>query len=497
MSEAVFEDNQQHYEIRVEFYVDDFNNTQKPRNQIIGAYFGINNLPYWMQSQRRELFVSGFGKRCDFKTIGIKKFFDPIRAEMESLRKDYLKDDDGNIIRLNGKPIYVTMLCVIADNKGANEVMGITSSFYNSACCRYCTSHWRDIQLNPTLRGPARREDGNCLLYGVIQGTIPFTPDIFHDLNEGVTKKMLESYLTKFYTAADLKILTDRITSLNMRQGRINELKRVDSPPKVAIYGTGMQIWELFLAFDFFDRKVPRNSLHWEVYTLLRRICIRLHWTTIRRSHLRQLQRDIEDFVIKYVQAIECNVFPKLHNMLHYNEIIESMGPLMRYSTVRFERMHQTFLRKLAPSRCYKNQAYSLMDFYETTWIPQLFTKRRQKAIEESRLATGVHHVRQCLLKNGLLINAGKVYVIKGSGDFEQIEFAKITEIVKIDNEHFFFGFKLEMIENIRNHYAKVKIVPTRVNIESTFPYHRDVHVYSVGPTNQAALFILNEFDFS
>jgi len=205
LTKAPVEPQSQHYEIRVELYVDNFNGTNKPRNQIIGAYFGINNLPYWMQSQRRELFVAGFGKRKDLQKVGIEKFFNPIRDEMEKLRTEYLRDDNGEIIRLNGKPVHVTLFCLIADNKGANEVMGITTSFYNSACCRYCTSHWRDLQVQPTLRGPRREEDGNCLLQGVLQASVPFPPDIFHDLNEGVIKRLLEHLFTKHYNAADFK----------------------------------------------------------------------------------------------------------------------------------------------------------------------------------------------------------------------------------------------------------------------------------------------------
>jgi hypothetical protein len=448
-----------------------------------------------MQSQRRELFVAGFGKRKDLQTVGIENFFNPIRDEMEKLRTEYLRDDNGEIIRLNGKPIHVTLFCLIADNKGANEVMGITTSFYNSACCRYCTSHWRDLQVQPTLRGPRREEDGNCLLQGVLQASVPFPPDIFHDLNEGVIKRLLEHLFTKHYNAADLKILNERILSLNMRQGRISDLKRVDS--KVTIHGTGMQVWEMFLALSFIDRKVPRQSIDWDVYVALRKICIRLHWTSIYRSHLNELQRDIETMLSNYVRALDCNVFPKLHNMLHYSEIINKMGPLMRYSTVRFERMHQTFLRRLAPSRSYVNQSFSLMNFYETTWIPQLFIKQRKASNERNERAEGIHHVKECCFPNGLTITTGNVNVTKGSHRFEDIEFRKITEIVKIEGQYFFFGFKVEIIRCFEDQYAQIRINSNRINIESDFPYHRDIHVYTVKSQTSISHYLLNEFDFS
>jgi hypothetical protein len=61
----------------------------------------------------------------------------------------------------------------------------------------------------------------------------------------------------------------------------------------------------------------------------------------------------------------EFKIFPKLHHLTHYPEMIKQYGPLILFSSLPFERKHQFFKQWARIMRNSINPAYSLAERHQ------------------------------------------------------------------------------------------------------------------------------------
>ena len=63
---------------------------------------------------------------------------------------------------------------------------------------------------------------------------------------------------------------------------------------------------------------------------------------------------------------------PKIHHLEHYSLLIREFGPLINYSTLRFERAHQIGKNSIAISRCSQNIPFQIAIAYSKSMANKL-----------------------------------------------------------------------------------------------------------------------------
>ena len=123
---------------------------------------------------------------------------------------------------------------------------------------------------------------------------------------------------------------------------------------------------DFFLLFDFLsDSIVPRDSPAFQIYLKLRSIYLLVSSPVIPRNSIAQLRAELKEFFrlfdAVFVRRKLAKVVPKMHNLAHYPEFIEIMGPPFQYDTKRFEREHQEHKQNDASSKQFKNKPFSII----------------------------------------------------------------------------------------------------------------------------------------
>lgn len=129
-----------------------------------------------------------------------------------------------------------------------------------------------------------------------------------------------------------------------------------------------------FICFPFFNTKLTVHSTLYQQYLLLRKITNLLMSPTISRSELPELEHDAQVY-IRLNKETGQSLTPKIHHLEHYGMLIEEFGPLINYSTLRFERVHQIGKNAIANSRSAQNIPFQIATAYSKSMANQ-FEKR-------------------------------------------------------------------------------------------------------------------------
>ncbi|XP_022111534.1 uncharacterized protein LOC110990748 isoform X2 [Acanthaster planci] len=274
---------------------------------------------------------------------------------------------------------------VVGDNLGLHEVLGYVCSFSANYPCRFCKAskeviarqqvedaHLLRSQENyeddaskedPSATGIKRVPVLNELIgYHVTEN---LAPDVMHDLLEGVFP--LEIKLTV------KSLISQGCFTLDELNNRINSFsygfcdkKNKPSPISLsALSNPGgpsgqkasqMACLAMYLPLIIGD-KVQENDDVWEVYLLLLDIYKIVMARSISRSATYFLKHLIHDHHELFRQVHQRNLTPKQHFMLHYPRAIRYLGPLVQYSSMRFEAKHRQFKKWANACNNFKNIA--------------------------------------------------------------------------------------------------------------------------------------------
>lgn len=92
---------------------------------------------------------------------------------------------------------------------------------------------------------------------------------------------------------------------------------------------------------------------------------------TINTSELPELERDADAY-IQLNEETGQSLTPKIHHLKHYGMLIREFGPLINYSTLRFERAHQVGKNAIISSRCAQNIPFQIATAYSKSMANQL-----------------------------------------------------------------------------------------------------------------------------
>ena len=168
--------------------------------------------------------------------------------------------------------------------------------------------------------------------------------------------------LNKYYKE-DLNGLLVKVKNFKWKNGSV----RISQSNKklYKFRGTGSQNLEFFNAFSILDEKIDRSSDDYKLYYYCRRLINFFFSTILYKKDLKKVQDELHQFYYYYFQQV---IIPsnfkttftfKMHHLFHYVDLIKKFGPLQQFSTLKFERKHQTFKRIIRSSNCRKNLPYS------------------------------------------------------------------------------------------------------------------------------------------
>ena len=366
--------------IKIDLYIDDF-------QDMTGVYFVINNLPYYLQSNRREVQLAVIGTKKTFKKVGQNRFLRPLFLDLRTL---FAKQT-----HLSGQK-YLTFdfNVFVGDNKALNEMMAITSCFFRTQACRFCLCSYAQIQTVEQFQlfSRARSRPPDHVLSGVVDSERPmiYGIDIYHDMIEGICGKFLFYLIKKNYTRAQISTLNNLIQLVDWQIGRINNI----SPRSSSFsYHSGMAFFEFFVKFSYLDFICKSDSLIFKMYISLRKIL-----NTVMRLELRQIELDsLHSNVLFFIQNCltpefsDFSVTFKCHNLLHYRQFIESYGPLWMYCTLRFERFHQKLLRLISQSQNRVNRPQQVINWYLTGEAIDTNTQNNDITVSTDKIDFKIH----------------------------------------------------------------------------------------------------------
>lgn len=347
-------------------YYDDFE-TRNPLgsrssvHKLGGLYYTIAGIPTAYASSLENIFLGELLYSTDREIFGNKMSFTPIINELKYL------ENFGITICVDDKEyqIVFSLLALLGDNLGLNDLLGYNKSFAANFCCRVCrasqlelkSQYEENIKLLRTVSN--YEEDCKNFSYG-IKETCVFNElsnfhcvtnaafDVMHDLYEGVCRydmaKIINALIQEKYFS--LKLLNSRLQYFNHKCNidignsvpPINEhhLKQ----GFLVMSSSEMSALVTYFGIVIGD-KVLEDDPYWQLYLLVIEI---IHIVTSFENNLEELhllQRLITDHHKLYVELFHEPLKPKFHNLLHYARKIEDFGPLRYLSSIRFEAFHK------------------------------------------------------------------------------------------------------------------------------------------------------------
>lgn len=443
----------------------------------LGAKSGINSLcsilvsfpafPPHFALSLQNIFSIGSCK-SSYKKYGIDVVMNPIIDDLIFL------EENGIELNLPTGPttVYFILGLILGDNKGLNEIMGITTSFIQDGCCRICNGSISDIR---TCYKETAFELRNIDTYEealIIEGThvdgirdkcafnkIPSfhivncpSVDIMHDVFEGACYfEMCEIILyyikEKVFTLDDLNNrkslfdygfyeISNQTVDISITHLKNYKLKMSASQVVCFVTHFSLMVGDL----------ISCNDTVWIFYVNLLKIVNLLLQNSITKAETKILGQLIEKNHHMYQNVFsnesteKKNLKPKQHNMIHYEKLISKIGPLKKLWNMKNEMYHReykkytnvTFNRQNLPVSIIKKECFKISN--------RLYNKQGfdlnyyTKILIEERLK--FKHIKYCQQFTDLLnVNRSNSVILLKEVYFKLILF-KNNAIIYVDDKN-------------------------------------------------------------
>lgn len=342
------------YDARLEIYADDFSLWESQRSKVYAVYATYNNLPYLAVSKRSDILPVLFASRSTLDTIGIRNLYSPLLAELEELS---VPSDFGLAL-----DVKFSVCAFIGDNLASNEVMEISTGFRHGDACRNCDIKRSELKTTPNRMGRPRDHTQEHIFSSITAGRFIYPQDIFHDFHEGIVRRFMGDLIRFSMRHMSLDSLNAAIQAFPWKNGAIKTIG-----DQYDINGTGAQIIDFFFFFPLVVQVIPHNSSPWKLYVRLRNIYNAITTPVVQLNKLPILEQKISEFLERYYETFgEPHIIFKMHFLKHYPALMKQFGPLERFSSLRFERFHQSFKQKIRPSNNRRNLPFSIANIART-----------------------------------------------------------------------------------------------------------------------------------
>jgi hypothetical protein len=348
--------------------------------KIGGVYLQIACLPPHIQSKLDFILMAALFFSEDRKTYGNERIFVQVIKELNALQEVGIPINFRQYTKVKLIPILV-----VGDNLGLNGILGFTEGFRHYYFCRFCLSPKTETQFltianNNDLRNRANYEEALVNKSPETTGVMEDSPfnkllnfhatenpsvDIMHDVLEGIMHfdigQILEIFIykQKLFTLEELNF---RLQGLHYGPNKQLSMLLSDTMIKkhrLKFSASEMLLFSINLPFAIGDL-VPEDSLEWQLYLLLRKIMTIVLFKSVHKKLHVQLKNVIQEHHEVYLALFEKLAQAKLHLIVHYDEIMKIIGPLIAAWSMRYENKHQTFDQIANLTRCRKNLVHTL-----------------------------------------------------------------------------------------------------------------------------------------
>lgn len=177
------------------------------------------------------------------------------------------------------------------------------------------------------------------------------TPDIMHDLNEGVIPFLMRNFFkyclsTKIFPTED-----DLIREIQFHDFGFKNRKNCPSLVSMVKNNLNQNATQSKCLFQhipyIFHKKRESVEEIWICVQSLLRITQIAYSSSLNESDIRELENNIKLHLENVQKYFKIGLTPKHHFITHYPNIVRSMGPLVSMSMMRFESKHKT-LKEMA-----------------------------------------------------------------------------------------------------------------------------------------------------
>ena len=344
--------------------------SRKGIHKLTGFYMSVPSLPAKYQAVLGSIMLVACAKSSILSKYGIDCVLSAIVKDLNKLQDDCIKVTYRGSVK-HVKPV---LFQVTGDNLGLHDMLGFTASFSANFPCRFCKAPKEVIrcQLVEDMSILRNKENfdadsaiGNISLTGIkrvsvlneVNGyhvTDNHAPDVMHDLLEGVLPLEMKLTVRSLIDQGcfTLDELNSRISSFGY--GQVDKKNKPSSISQSAINNPGgpsgqkaaqMMCLAKYLPLIIGDL-VEEGSDVWEVFLMLLHVDIYkvVMARSISISATYSLKHFIHDHHSLFLQVYPDRHFtPKQHFILHYPRVIRYLGPLLQFSSMRYEAKHRQF----------------------------------------------------------------------------------------------------------------------------------------------------------
>lgn len=373
---------------------------------------------------------------------------------MSPLSEDFLcLFRDGISYALNDRQIHIPVCLshIVGDNLSVAELLGLRRSFGYAFACRHCgIPHTRLSSLDDTSTHLAihnsydsYKNEVNSVLsiknfaspYGITCrsafdklgiNVFQIAPaDIFHDLAEGV----ISTIIAKVFEILKVKLGSDTVRN-RFKSFKIWVNGKLDinfQPKTIKIRGKGWQKIELAVRLVEIFPEMMENPSDYAIYFHLRKVIFFVFSPSM--PNICELRSSVREFIrLCHENGLAT---PKVHFISHYPELTEFYGPLSRFSTDKYERVHSYLKNLLSLSKNFLNVPYSLS---KRNQMAQPFLHVVDKIYDEGILSSSHYpfplgrSILRSLLSNDCYFIEARQFAARDSEVFVRGKLWKVTD---------------------------------------------------------------------
>ena len=394
--------SREEFSLQIGLYYDDFEianplGTSRGKFKLSGFYWTIANLPPELRGSIDNIQLAVLCRYSYMQHFGICAVLTKFLEDVATLEKS------GIFVDSLGAEIRGSISFVVADNLAAHLLFGMTQSFgpYVDRFCRFCMAtneHALGKQyINSSefsLRTPtnyahhvSQVEEGvaDASRYGIrndsvfhsclkfFHATEGFPPDISHDLLEGVVPYELALCISIFIAKgyfASIKEMNEIMSKWNfMYTDRVNKPQPLpnNTVQRKSVGGNATENRTLLRLFPLiFGESVPVDEPSWHLILELKALVELSFAGSFHEADIVYFETKIQSHHMLFNEIFpEERLKPKHHFLSHYAQLTKCYGPLLQFSTLRFEAKHSFFKRVVNESKNFKNVCKMLSERHQ------------------------------------------------------------------------------------------------------------------------------------
>ena len=410
---------------------------------------------------------------------------------------------------------------LIADNLAAHDIGGFTTSFSSFRRCRFCNANSDNIQYNFSennfqLRTPEsydsqvleiEKNSNLCSMYGIRGNSVlnkllhfhicwSSPSDIAHDLFEGFCLDLLKVTIQhcireKLFSLNQLNDAIEQFPYTGRDKSNKPSTITAISPHNINIKQTASQCHNLIALLPLFvARLIPEDDEYWHCFLLFLNCLDYILAPSLNLGHIKHMEDLIEEFLTCYKHLDDSiHIKPKGHFMVHYASQYRKLGPLVHFSTLRYESKHSNLKRMFSSCKNFRNPCMTIATRHQ--YLQSLHHMEKNFLVEDKSMfgkqlsSVPIFSLDETLQQEIQEISHSQSLIeitCYKSVEHNGITYAKGNVVLYEITEDYDFG----LIDKITYLSGSIYLI---LNICTIIEFNTHLHHYNLGATNKFVLF--------